>query len=202
MASVSLSKTGHNFICFAKVCVDIIKLPLIDILTQIVMPAEMYKTISNSTLTSGKNKLNPAPKKLCYFPPPVLPDYSKFDVTLLYTLIRNLHPSSLRKPTRGWGSEPRNNDITIGDDIERLRLLRNYHYGHAGSTEIPDCDFEAFLKKVEPVIKRFQTYTKADYLRELDKLENIRFGFSDLEKYKQFLEVLIIEWKQLENRGK
>lgn len=134
MASVSLSKTGHNFICFAKVCVDIIKLPLIDILTQIVMPAEMYKTISNSTLTSGKNKLNPAQKKLCYFPPPVLPDYSKFDVTLLYTLIRNLHPSSLRKPTRGWGSEPRNNDITIGDDIERLRLLRNYHYGHAGSS--------------------------------------------------------------------
>lgn len=122
MASLYPSKTEHNFICFAKTCVEFIKLPLRDILINQIKPEELYKEIKLcDTLLTGKRKLGPNQHKMCFFPP-ILPDYNKFDVTLLYTLIRNLCPSV--KPTQGWGVEPKAKDTKIGDDIERLRLFK------------------------------------------------------------------------------
>lgn len=82
MASIDLSKAEQNFIYFAKVCIDFINLPLIDILTEYVKPGDLYVKIKcSSTLMYGKNKLRTDQLKLCFFPLPLLPDYNKFDAT-------------------------------------------------------------------------------------------------------------------------
>lgn len=93
----------------------------------------------------------------CYLKPPAVPDYSKFDVTLLYTLIRNLCP--LLRPTQGWGNEPQPKDTQLGDDIERLRLFRNNYYAHAVSKAISDIKFKILWQNLKTVINRIQSKT-------------------------------------------
>lgn len=204
MATRDLSQAEQNFTCFAKACVDYIKLPLIDILNNNVKPFDLYMKLKCSTLTSGKSSLRPDQLKLCFFPLPLLPDYSKFDVTLLYTLIRNLCPSL--RPTRGWGFEPNVRDTKIGDDIERIRLFRNNFYAHASSTAISNDEFKNLWTGLKFVIKRITIFTKtwntANYEEELEKLENIRFGYSDRDRYKLFLEATLNVSKHSEERGR
>lgn len=198
MASNDLSKAEQNFTCFTKACIDFIKLPLIDIFTDCVKPVDLYVKIKcSSTLMYGKNKLRPDQLKLCFFPLPLLPDYSKFDVTLLYTLIRNLCPSL--KPTQGWGLEPNDTDTKIGDDIERLRLLRNNIYAHADSTEISDGDFNNLWNDLQSVIQRIETFTKTwsttNYKQELTRIKGCGFGYDDRDKYKLLLEATLFTSK-------
>lgn len=203
MTSSYLSKAEHSFVCFAKVCVDFLKIPLIDILTNIIKPVDLYSEISKSPLSpiTGNIKLRPDQLKICFLSPPDLPNYNQFDVTLLYTLIRNLCPSL--SPTLGWGKKPRTTDIRIGDDIERLRLFRN-NYAHTNSTEIPDDEFENLWKNLKSVIQRCQSFTKSstNYEQELTNIESIRFGYGDLEKYKLLLEAAIHISRQMGGKHK
>lgn len=202
MASLYLSKTKHNFICFAKTCVEFIKLPLRDILINQIRPEELYKQIQLcATLLTGKRKLTPNQQKICFIRPPDSPDYNNFDVTLLYTLIRNLCPSL--KPTQGWGVEPKAKDKQIGDDIERLRLLRN-SYAHGSSAEISDKEFKDIWRNVKTIIQRAQTFLqKFDiYELELKELEDCIYGYDDQERYMRLLETTIHLWNQIENMGK
>ena len=59
-----------------------------------------------------------------------------FDLTLLYKLIRNC----LTSPNLGWGYPPPSGHINERDDIERIRLMRNYLV-HNSELEICDTDF-------------------------------------------------------------
>lgn len=179
------------------------KLPLVDILNNQIKPGDLYNKInSSSTLKLGKNKLRTDQLKLCFLPPPHIPDYSKFDVTLLYTLIRNLCPSLT--PTRGWGLEPDALHITIGDDIERLRLFRN-NFVHGESTEIPDYEFRTLWSNIKDVSQRIHTYTKTwshyNYKEELSRIASLKFGYEDRDMYQSCFEAMRILWKQSQYRG-
>lgn len=122
MAPSFLSNDQQNFECVTIASVDFIKLPLKDILESRIRPVDLFKEINSCpALLSHKQKLRQDQLNLCFLQPPAEPDYRKFDVTLPYTLLRNLCTSL--KPTKGWGTQP--DDIQIGDDIERLRLFRN-----------------------------------------------------------------------------
>ena len=53
-------------------------------------------------------------------------EYDKFDISLMYKLIRCPYFALLipYKPTGGWGSIPQPGQTTVGDDIERIRIER------------------------------------------------------------------------------
>lgn len=203
MAFTHLPKVQQNFTCFAIVCVDFLKLPLKDILASKIRPNDLYKKIQScSALTKGKKQLRPEQQNICFLPPPDIPDYNKFDVSLLYTLIRNLCPSL--RPTQGWGNEPRETDIKIGDDIERLRLLRNNTYAHAESTCIPDTKFEDTWKKMKSVIQRIKQFTNAStkYDDELSRIKTGTFQRTTMESYKSQLQIDVDFFKDYELKGK
>lgn len=203
MAFTHLSKVQQNFTCFAIVCVDFIKLPLKDILATKISPKDLYKEIQScSALIKGKKQLRSEQRKICFLLPPDIPDYNKFDVSLLYTLIRNLCPSL--KPTRGWGNEPMDTDTKVGDDIERLRLLRNNTYAHAESTCIPDNTFEDAWKKMKLVIQRIKTFTKlpTNYEDELSRIKMGTFENPTMESYKSQLQIAVDFFKDYELKGK
>lgn len=174
--------------------VDFIKLPLIDILGNRIMPVDLYKEINSphSTLLSGKYKLNQSQLNLCFLQPSAKPDYSKFDVTLLYTLIRNLCPSL--KPTKGWGTQPDDTDIKTGDDIERLRLFRNNYYAHADSAAISDTDFKDIWKKLKSIINRMQSNSgcSVNYEQELLKIARVNIIMHIWKNAKVFWTVIYI----------
>lgn len=189
MAQTHLSNLQKNFTCLAIVCVDLIKLPLIDILENHIKPLDLYAKISSSNLKTD-NELRPYQKKICYIKPPDIPDFSKFDVSLLYTLIRNLCPSL--KPTGRWGEEPAAAHTQLGDDIERLRLFRNEQFAHANSAQTPDSEFQNHWTYIQTVMNRIWSNKRAgcktDYGQKLKSIEECRLNFDDLEKYKLLLE--------------
>lgn len=52
------------------------------------------------------------------------PSSSKeLDISLMCAIIRNL--DYITEPKQGWGKEPKKNDITMADDVERIRRYRN-----------------------------------------------------------------------------
>lgn len=202
MASSCPSQDQQNFECVTIASVDFIKLPLKDILESRIQPVDLFKEINSCpALLSHKHKLRQDQLKLCFLQPPAEPDYRKFDVTLLYTLIRNLCPSV--KPRKGWGTQPDDADIQTGDDIERLRLFRNNYYGHASSATISDVDFTKLWKDLKSVINRIQSTTKCsvDYVDELIKIERAKFTRNQLENCKVLLDALVILQQQKEDGG-
>lgn len=176
MTSTNLSPKQLNFAHLVLACVDVIKQPLIDILDIYVKPSDLCKKVKQcNDLMSGRHKLNSEQLKKCGFTSPYLPDYSQFDVTLLYTLIRNLCPRALT-PTNGWGKEPQVTDTQLGDDIERIRQFRNKNVAHVNSGELDDMEFEGIWSDLEDVVKRIQSFMTAngcssDYLQQLANLK-------------------------------
>ncbi|XP_052708658.1 uncharacterized protein LOC128183596 [Crassostrea angulata] len=203
MASKTLSKDQQNFMWISIACVDLIKLPLKDILDNQIKPADLFNRI-NSSLTKRKDYLRKEQENICFIPPPGQPDYNDFDVTLLYTLIRNLCSVSLNlaslNPTRGWGKVPSSSHMRLGDDIERLRLMRNV-FAHANSAGIPDAKFQVHWNELKSVIQRIQTFmnsmgSNVNYEQKLADIERTDFGFGDLQKYKLFLEATLNQLKE------
>lgn len=203
MTTPCSTATNHNFNIVIKASLELINLPLLDILASHVKDVDLFKEINScQTLLSGRNQLRTDQRRICFLSPPAKPDYKQFDVTLLYKLIRNLCP--LLRPTQGWGNTPQTTDTKLGDDIERLRLFRNNYYAHAVSKTIPDTEFETLWKDLKSVIRRIQancqTVCSVNYEQELIAIENSKFSHGYLEKCKLLLEAFLK--LQTDERGK
>jgi hypothetical protein len=205
MASKCLTPDQQNFTRLAIACVDLIKLVLKDILQSQIKPVDLYNAIlSCSVLTSGNQRLRPEQQRICYQPSPFVPDYSLFDVSLLYTLIRNLCPSL--KPTLGWGKTPNHSAVQIGDDIERLRVFRNEVYGHCNSSMVSDTEFKSQWTDIENVIRRTQTWIlskgcSSDYSNELERIKKVDLGSEVMQQYTLLLEGMMLLLKKTDNEG-
>lgn len=200
MNSRQLSKEEQQFVLIQFTCVDLLPKPLADILLSQINPNNLYnKIISCKALLNGK-KLRFDQQKLCFINQP---DYGKFDVSLLYTLIRNLCSScSSLKPTQGWGNDPQAADVNIGDDIERVRMFRNKYQAHNVKVEFTDSVFESIYSDIESAIKRMQNFTKTigcktDYLQMLNRGKDLQFGYSDFERYFTQLKAILLIGKIL-----
>ena len=53
-----------------------------------------------------------------------LDDYSRLDMTVVFTLLQNCC-ENIKPPKKGWGYEPHSDEVTTGADIERIRLMWN-----------------------------------------------------------------------------
>lgn len=50
-------------------------------------------------------------------------DWTTFDLNTVYSLLSNF--CGITRPDRGWGYKPKDKDISVGADIERIRVLVN-----------------------------------------------------------------------------
>lgn len=206
MASNQLTKEEQNFIRFVKARDDVMPLPLRDILHWQIHPKDLHRNIQScSILINGERRLNECQLGICLPHQTILTDYNTFDVSLSYKLIRNLCPGL--KPTQGWGSKPNVNDTMIGDDIERIRVLRNESV-HPKSTTISDCEFQNCWTVLKAVIERLQKYMlkngyTTNYKEKLRDIEELDLGDEPLEKYMKS-HVLEYAFNRLieEDRGK
>ncbi|XP_061192989.1 uncharacterized protein LOC133201212 [Saccostrea echinata] len=98
--------------------------------------------------------------------------FKDFDISLLYKLLRSIC-TRIQKPTNGWGGNtmPAEGDTTVGDDIERIRLIRNNLFGHVSSASTSLTTFNNYWTIISEVCRRLQTYTAKNYL---DALNNIQ----------------------------
>ena len=85
-------------------------------------------------------------------------DYSECDITLVYSLLRNLTPTSTSvRPTAGWGKPVSAADTALGDDIERIRELRNTMYGHIAATSLSDSTYNHYMQILYAICHRMDT---------------------------------------------
>ena len=107
--------------------------------------------------------------------------YEKCDIQILYTLLRNtcqiIPPTITERRRLGWGGDdmPSRDCITVGDDIERIRIIRNKICSHINNTEIEDGKFEKYYEISLGVCKRLTgKFGAKDYVEELETLKMCR----------------------------
>lgn len=90
-----------------------------------VPPATVYQTIMQPYCQAFRAKLSQ--KQMSVIQTLTSIGYEKFDITLMYRIARDKNFKMIIKehPTRKWGTEPLPHEITIGDDIERIRNCRD-----------------------------------------------------------------------------
>jgi hypothetical protein len=65
--------------------------------------------------------------------------------------------SLLVKPTQGWGNQPTNADVTISDDVERLRFVRN-KIVHRINADIDLKEMNNYFSYILSITQRIDTY--------------------------------------------
>ena len=81
--------------------------------------------------------------------------YDCIDFNLLYKLMISF--PLLVDPTQGWGKQPTIADVTISDDVERLRIVRNKLI-HRIKADIDLIDMNHYFSNILNITQRIDTY--------------------------------------------
>ena len=97
--------------------------------------------------------------------------YDEFDVPLMYKIIRNLN--LVPSPTQGWDSPtpPFSTEITEGDDIERIRRIRN-EFVHRGNTNVQDPELSNYFSVFKDLASRLEISLMLSNREFVSKMEN------------------------------
>lgn len=115
-------------------------------------------------------------------------DYKKFDVSLLYFLLRNM--CSISSCTHQWGKEPNPCDKSLSANIERIRLIRNEYYGHFTDFLLPNEVFEQKWKKISQIIIELERDLGSG-TRYQESMAEIKICHMDPEKEKESIKKLL-----------
>ncbi|KAL3859339.1 hypothetical protein ACJMK2_009564 [Sinanodonta woodiana] len=169
----SLKTTNYARMC--RIVVDVLRDILWQVLTNEILPVDLPQKVR-----TDKKKLRNLDLTLKTWLCGIssssteIPSAEKFDVTSLYTLIRNLC-SQVPAPSTKWGQTPPAGGVTLGDDIERVREFRNTVYGHATQAKIENAEFNKLCIDIKDVVCRFDKYfcskaMKCDFECEIDNI--------------------------------
>ncbi|XP_062595054.1 uncharacterized protein LOC134256426 [Saccostrea cucullata] len=112
--------------------------------------------------------------------------YADFDITLMYTLLRNVC-TNIPAPTKKWGTPPGTGEVGIGDDIERVRIVRNKVHGHVKSASMSKNEFEDNWRMISDICRRLQSHTGGSYT---SNLQNILERTIDEDQERRYIEKL------------
>ncbi|VDI09503.1 Hypothetical predicted protein [Mytilus galloprovincialis] len=84
-----------------------------------------------------------------------LPNMDEFTIELCYKILR--YENLMIGPSCKWGNVPNDREVEIGDDVQRLLNETNEVISKM-SEEISENNYEQFVKRLEAVIKRVDTY--------------------------------------------
>ncbi|KAK3099333.1 hypothetical protein FSP39_002765 [Pinctada imbricata] len=123
---------------------------------------------------------------------PYIGNYSDFDISLLYTLLRNV--CNIPKHNKGWGKDPDPNDMSLSANIERIRNSRN-RLGHALDFALSDSDFidiwssiRSAVVEIDNVLKNNQKYVKAVDFIKVDSMDSEMASWFKENLRKQIME--------------
>ena len=193
--ATSVSSTGSNddktrFFRLSLIIIDELTQILRDLLHNYVSPTQIFKKVmkvNHLTKTLRKDQIT------------VISDantrgYTDFDITLLYTLLRNVC-QNIPPPSQNWGvsTMPSPSDVTVGDDIERIRLIRNKLFGHISEAAISKTEFKIYLSIISGICTRIQTLLNKGYVKRLQDAEERSIDPDTEEKYLQLIKRLVEE---------
>ncbi|KAL3873072.1 hypothetical protein ACJMK2_036231 [Sinanodonta woodiana] len=173
MASIFISTNeATNFARMCWIVVDVFRDILWRVLVDEISPADLPSKVR--TNQHNLRNLNKDIKMwLCNSSSasPIIPTSKDFDVTSLYTLIRNLC-NLVPVPTNGWGKAPPPTGGNIGDDVERLRVFRNSVYGHAKEGYVSTIDFSDLCREMKTFVTSLDAFFggNCDFVGRIDSI--------------------------------
>ncbi|XP_063396064.1 uncharacterized protein LOC134680765 [Mytilus trossulus] len=148
-------------------------------------PACLDGHIRNNTYLSNRLRAF----ELCVIATVRTKQYADFDVALMYKIIRNL--KLVLPPTQGWDNRipPTSTETTIGDDVERIRRIRN-DIVHSGNTNITDSEFEIRFSLFLEIARRLELYLNKRNREYVSRIENVKTCSIDPEREQLYLREL------------
>ncbi|XP_062618635.1 uncharacterized protein LOC134280241 [Saccostrea cucullata] len=117
--------------------------------------------------------------------------YEEFDISLTYKLIRNIC-SKIPKPTKvKWGEEPAAGEVRVGDDIERIRSIRNRLTAHVSSASISQTEFDDTWSTMSEICQRLKTFTGKKYLDSLKGIQKLALKEEGEDAIKAIIEKFV-----------
>ena len=177
---VSKEMERDNFSRFGQGIVGTASVILRDTLESFVPHKEIWNVVNNGTV---QVRLNNHQKN--FIKNAATDGYRHFDITLLYTLLRNVCSNlnnaatpNLPPPSQGWGKDPLPTDVTLSDDIERIRLLRNAVFAHLADSKLSKIEYKQYWGKLKDVCCRCTNNPRLHIFSR-----NYEVDLKDLEKY-------------------
>lgn len=163
-------------------CTDVLR----DVLMKEINPADLSKIIKLFISNYPKNKkppINKQQEQLIY-----TGDYSKFDITLLYMLLR--YVSGIPPHSTKWGNAPNPGDMNVSANIERILEITNKYYAHATNCRLSDFDFQQIYTTIHKIVKKLEDYLGTSTIHQ-NELSNLRCCSLDPDIEKAFIERLL-----------
>lgn len=160
-------------------CVDVLR----EVLAKQISPRDLERKVKAYILENRKPTISKKQKQLVYGK-----DYSVFDLSLLYFLLRYIR--SIPPHINKWGNVPKPTDKSVSANIERIRILRNQWFSHALDCSFSDSDFEQTWNDISQIVKGLEGYlgTATKYQ---DILIKLKIGCMDPEIIQMYLKDLI-----------
>ena len=106
-----------------------------------------------------------------------------FDLSMVYNIFRkgNILDSETEFPTKNWGREPIDaRAMRLGDDIERLRILRN-KLCHSPIASMNQTDFDLLVTDVKFILRRWSNDTGMGF-PDVERVVDNRLSISEINK--------------------
>ena len=135
------TKENENFSRSIHIVLELLPLPLRHILQNEIPTVDIWTKASQHT--SFVNRLN-AEQKTILQNVSMLGDYSECDISLIYTVLRNL---------TDWNRKRTSSIKTYVPDIEKIRDIRN-KFGHGTSAKLTQQQYQDFRTDVKGILTR------------------------------------------------
>ena len=170
--SFTSTKETSNYARLCRLLVDVGSQVLRSTFDQIHPPVTLHKVLGSTsvhyaTLKSLRKKKVLSPKQWGKsYPSRSTVSSATFDITLLMVLLRNI--CGLSPPVTGWDCLPPATNISIADDIARVKYYRNLLIGYAPQASVDDSSFSAYWQEIREALVRLGG---AHFRTEIDNLE-------------------------------
>ena len=192
-SSIRISGSDEDrtrFFRLSLVIIETLTQILRDLLLNEVSPTQLFEKVKQSNYLQ---KLRP--EQIILISDAKTRGYQDLDITLLHTLLRNVCQNIL-PPSHNWRIMPSSPDeITVGDDMERIRLIRNQLYGHISKVAIPETEFEEYWSTIVDICTRMQALLKTDYVKKLQEAKECTIDADTEKKYMELIKRLADEEK-------
>ena len=152
----SKESTNYMRLCqlIVTICTDILRC----ILDKYISPSNLQSTLNlhKGLLTGPGCHLSKQQKAILFprGPIPTVVSSKDFDISLLYTLLRNI--AGIPPHGNGWGNNPTTGDTSLCACIEIIRSSRNNLNGHNLTGKICDSDFNDVWSTLKFVVTEIE----------------------------------------------
>ena len=186
-ASYLPNKESANYMRLCQLIVTICTDVLRYILDKYITPSNLQSTLNkNKCLLTGSGCHLSKQQKAIMFPKGLTsPAVSskEFDVSLLYTLLRNI--AGITQHSNGWGNTPKTGDNSLSACIETIRIARNNLNGHCLTGKILDADFNTIWSTLRSVVEEMETneLSGTTFVEAIDELYDADLDPVKTEEY-------------------